>query len=80
MPTLLRILTGGNVQDLQLDGAAPIPRTGEIVEIGSADGVGAERLEVTEVRYVLADGALSAVVECRAPTIGLANQGPGPIR
>jgi hypothetical protein len=80
MPTLLRILTGGTVQDLQLDGAAPIPRMGEIVEIGSADGVGPERLEVTEVRYVLADGVLSAVVECRAPTIGLANQGPGLMR
>lgn len=80
MPTILRMLTSGTVQDIQLDSASPVPRLGEIVETGLSEEPGAQRLEVTEVRYVLADGALNAVVECRAPTVGLANQGADPAR
>jgi len=75
MPTLLRMLIKGTSRDVQLDGATPVPRLGEIIETVSNAESGAERLEVTEVRYVLVDGTLNAVVECRAPTVGLANQG-----
>ena len=32
-------------------------------------------LEVTAVRYTLGGGVLNAIVECRQPTVGLANQG-----
>ena len=79
MPTTLRI-SSGTVRDIQLDGASPVPRLGEIVEMALPDEPAAQRLEVTEVRYVLADGALHALVECRAPTVGLANQGADPAR
>ena len=75
MPTLLRMLANGTVQDVQLDGVTPVPRLGEIIETGLEDEPGAQRLEVTEVRYVLANGTLNAVVECRPPSVGLANQG-----
>lgn len=74
MPTLLRMLSGGTVQDIQLDATTAVPRVGEIIETG-LDDAAVQRMEVTEVRYVLANGALNAVIECRQPTVGLANQG-----
>lgn len=74
MPTLLRMLTNGTVQDIQLDATSAVPRLGEIIETG-LDDAAVQRLEVTEVRYVLANGTLNAVIECRQPTVGLANQG-----
>ncbi|RZI65522.1 hypothetical protein [Variovorax guangxiensis] len=80
MPTILRTLINGTAQDIQLADASPVPRLGEIVETGVSDEPGAQRLEVTEVRYVLAAGTLNAIVECRAPTVGLANQGADPAR
>lgn len=74
MPTLLRLLTNGTAQDIQLDAASAVPRLGEIIETGLDDAT-VQRMEVTEVRYVLSNGTLNAVIECRLPTVGLANQG-----
>jgi hypothetical protein len=74
MPALLRMLANGIDQEIQLHASAPVPRVGEIIET-NPDDPGAEKLEVTEVRYILAGGTLNAVIECRAPSVGLANQG-----
>ncbi|WP_219219644.1 hypothetical protein [Variovorax boronicumulans] len=74
MPTLLRMLSNGTVQDIQLDATTALPRAGEIIETG-LDDAAVQRMEVTEVRYVLANGTLNPVIECRPPTVGLANQG-----
>ena len=76
MSVLLRMLVDESAQEIQLDSAAPLPRRGEIIETDISHEPGLRRMEVTQVRYVLANGKLNAVVECRAPSVGLANQGP----